>query len=189
MNDFLKKFSKREQLNLLGAVLIIILVLLSPKLSSETTDSFDDLSTDVLGTDESVYDVTDVVDGDTIELSQGAESFKVRLIGVDTPETVHPSKQVECFGKEASAETEKLVLGEKVYIDSDPTQDDIDRYGRKLRYVWRQRDNLFLNRYLIEKGFAYEYTYKTAYKYQAEFKELQSSAETDGVGLWGDICD
>ena len=76
------------------------------------------------------YKVARVIDGDTIELENGE---RVRYIGMDTPETVHPSKPVQCFGKAASAENSKLVSGKTVRLEKDVS--DTDKYGRLLRYV------------------------------------------------------
>ena len=78
--------------------------------------------------------VTRVIDGDTVEVSLNGESQTVRYIGIDTPETKHPSKPIECFGPEASQFNEELVSGKQVLLEEDVT--DKDRYGRLLRYVW-----------------------------------------------------
>lgn len=130
------------------------------------------------------YVVSKVVDGDTIVITDGMSSQRVRLIGIDTPETVDPRRPVECFGKEASEKMKELILGKKVNLISDPTQGEKDKYQRLLRYVYLE-DGLFINQTMIEKGFAFEYTYKTPYKYQKEFKDAEVKARNGGVGLWG----
>ena len=99
--------------------------------------------------------VVRVVDGDTIIVGNG---IKVRLIGVDTPETVHPSKPVERYGKEASRFTDNLLKGEKVYLVSDPGGDKIDKYGRTLAHVYRAPDGLFVNAEIIRQGYGHAYT-------------------------------
>ena len=92
--------------------------------------------------------VARVIDGDTIQLDDGR---KVRLIGVDTPETVHPQKEVEYYGKEASDFTKSMLEGKEVYLEYDiqPT----DKYGRTLAYIWLSDGTLF-NELLVLKGFA-----------------------------------
>lgn len=109
----------------------------------------------------------------------------VRLIGIDTPETVDPRKPVQCFGKEASMKAKGLVEGEEVILESDPSQGDKDKYGRLLRYVFL-KDGTSVNQKMIEDGYAFEYTYKLPYKYQEEFRAAQKQAETDKIGLWAD---
>ena len=132
--------------------------------------------------------VVKVVDGDTIDITQGEARHKIRLIGINTPETVDPRKEVECFGKEASAKMKELLLGQLVRITSDPTQADRDRYNRLLRYVYRD-DGLFVNQYLIQEGYAYEYTYDKPYAFQQAFKKAQADAQRGEKGLWGrDVC-
>jgi micrococcal nuclease len=132
------------------------------------------------------YLVTEVIDGDTLRIIYGDEERSVRLIGIDTPETRHPTAGVECFGKEATAKLESLVDGKVVTLEFDPTQDKEDRFGRLLLYVWV--DELFINRELIKQGYAYEYTYDDPYRYQQEFKRLEEKARSREVGLWGDVC-
>jgi len=113
------------------------------------------------------------------------KEMAVRLIGMDTPETVDPRKPVQCFGREASAKAKELIEGKDVILDSDPTQGDKDKYGRLLRYVHLE-DGTFFNQKLIEEGYAFEYTYDIPYKYQTEFKEAQKQAEVNKKGLWAD---
>ena len=132
--------------------------------------------------------VTRVVDGDTIVVSDATTSYTIRLIGVNTPETVDPRSEVECFGMEASNKMKELVEYKKVRLEQDPTQGNKDRYSRLLRYVYRD-DGLFINKWLIEEGFAYEYTYNTPYRFQAEFKQSQRNAQSGNKGLWNEmIC-
>ncbi len=96
---------------------------------------------------EEYYNVVRVIDGDTIELEQIGT---VRLIGVDTPETVHPSKPVEYFGKEASAFLRQLVEGKPVQLEYD--QERKDRYDRTLAYVYLG-DLTFVNAEIIKQGY------------------------------------
>lgn len=126
--------------------------------------------------------VKEVVDGDTIKVSTDKGTETVRLIGVDTPETKDPRKPVQCFGQEASAKMKEWVEGKAVELESDPTQGDLDKYQRLLRYVFLDGQNI--NRRLIEEGYGFEYTYNVPYKYQTEFKAAQKSAEAGQKGLW-----
>lgn len=127
--------------------------------------------------------VTRVIDGDTIVIVINGVSEKIRLIGVDTPETVDPRKQVECFGKEASELTKTLLLDTPVILEADPTQGDRDKYGRLLRYVFLE-DGTLINEKIISLGYGHEYTYRTPYKYQDEFKDVERSARETQKGLW-----
>lgn len=135
--------------------------------------------------DQQWYEVEKVIDGDTIKL-KGLGT--VRLIGVDTPETVHPKKQVECFGIEASNKMKEVVNGKKVRVELDKSQGEKDKYGRYLVYLYTS-DNKFVNLDLIREGYAYEYTYSGKYKYQTEFKLAQTYAKDNFLGLWGSRCD
>lgn len=129
--------------------------------------------------------VSQVVDGDTIVIITDGKRETVRMIGIDTPETVHPSKPVQCFGQEASARTKSWLTGRLVTLDTDPSQGERDKYGRLLAYVWRD-DGLFVNQALISEGFAFEYTYNLPYEYQAEFKAAEAAARAGKKGLWAD---
>lgn len=132
---------------------------------------------------EQYYTVTSVVDGDTIKINMNGTTETLRLIGMDTPETVDPRKPVQCFGVEASNKAKELLSGKQVRIETDASQGTRDVYGRLLVYVHRS-DGLFFNKHMIEEGYAYEYTYNTPYKYQGEFKSAQQSAEANQKGLW-----
>jgi endonuclease YncB( thermonuclease family) len=133
-------------------------------------------------TSQTEYSVVSVVDGDTVKVSINGTTETLRLIGLDTPETVDPRKTVQCFGKEASNKAKELLTGKKVRIEKDATQGDKDKYGRTLAYIYV--GDIFYNKYMIEQGYAHEYTYNTPYKYQAEFKLAQKTAETNKAGLW-----
>lgn len=130
-----------------------------------------------------------IVDGDTIEVSIDAKTEKIRVIGIDTPETVDPRKSVECMGMEASNKAKELLkVGNEVYLESDPSQDNRDKYSRLLRYIWIN-ENLDFGKLMIEEGYAYEYTYDLPYKYQESYKRAQKKAEEDKKGLWAEgVC-
>ena len=137
-----------------------------------------------------MYHVMKVVDGDTIQVSVTGkvdDLETVRFIGINTPETVDPRKEVECFGHEASNKTKELLTNQNVFLENDETQTDRDKYGRLLRYVLLE-NKTNVNQYLVQEGYAYEYTYKFAYKYQSDFKAAQKYAKENGKGLWGEGC-
>jgi micrococcal nuclease len=118
-----------------------------------------------------------VVDGDTLELDGGE---RVRLIGVDTPETVDPRRPVQYFGKEASAFTRRLAQGKTVRLEYD--QDTRDRYNRTLAYVYLP-DGTLLNAELIRQGYGHAYT-RFPFRYQEQFLALEREAREQGRGLW-----
>lgn len=130
-----------------------------------------------------LYYVTSIVDGDTIKVDVNGTIETIRLIGIDTPETVDPRKPVQCFGKEASTKAKELLSGKKIKLEYDETQSKRDKYNRLLAYIYRE-DGLFFNKYMIEQGYAHEYTYITPYKFQAEFKAAQKFAQENLKGFW-----
>lgn len=118
-----------------------------------------------------------VIDGDTLMLD-GDE--RVRLIGVNTPESVDPRRPVEFFGKEASAFTRRLVEGRAVRLEYGA--DTRDRYGRTLAYVYLE-DGTFLNAEIIRQGYGQTYT-RFPFRFQEEFLSLEREARAGGRGLW-----
>ena len=130
-----------------------------------------------LTSNENTVLVTRVIDGDTIEIEGGV---RVRYIGIDTPETVHPEKPVEYFGKEAAARNRELVEGKRVHLETDVQ--DKDKYGRLLRYVWV--GDTMVNAELVRLGYAYSYTYPPNVKYQDYFLQLEREAREEERGLW-----
>jgi micrococcal nuclease len=124
--------------------------------------------------------MTRVVDGDTAEARLSGASIDVRLIGVDTPETVHPFEPVECFGPAASSFTRRSLEGERIRLEFDVQRRD--QYGRTLAYVWLG-DRLF-NRVLVARGFAQVATYPPNVKYVEQFIRAQRSAREHDRGLW-----
>jgi micrococcal nuclease len=135
------------------------------------------------------YKVTKVTDGDTLHVEMDGRDETVRLIGVNTPETVDPRRPVQCFGKEASKRMKELAGGKIVRLEYDQSQNIRDTYDRLLAYVYLE-DGQMLNRKMIAEGYAYEYTYLKPYMYQKEFMQLQTLARTSERGLWAkDTCD
>lgn len=136
---------------------------------------------------DSFYKVVKVVDGDTIDVNIDGVVERIRIIGINTPETVDPRKPVECFGVEASNKAKSLLSNKEVRLEADTTQGDRDKYSRLLRYVFLQ-DNTDFGLKMIQEGYAYEYTYNTSYRYQSTYKDAQKYAEKNKLGLWGDKC-
>ena len=136
-----------------------------------------------------LYDVVNVVDGDTIKINIDGKDEVIRMIGINTPETVDPRKPVECFGKEASAKAKELLSGKKIYLEEDVTQGNLDKYNRLLRFVFLE-DGTNFGEYMIKEGYANEYTYNTPYKYQNLYKNAEKEAKEQKKGLWADdVCD
>ncbi|MCA9383412.1 thermonuclease family protein [Candidatus Dojkabacteria bacterium] len=180
--DFFK--AKNSGISLMSVAVLLAMALiyfLAP-------DQYQEINNEILGDVYEDYYVSKIVDGDTIKVIIDGEEQTVRLIGVDTPETVHPNKDVECYGLEASDFTKSLLTNKIVELEFDESQGQTDRYGRLLAYVYRADDHLFVNRELIKQGYAYEYTYNTPYKYQTEFQQDQEIASASKIGLWSDIC-
>jgi micrococcal nuclease len=97
--------------------------------------------------------------------------------------TSHPSRPVECFGREASAFTREVLRGQTVLLEDDPTQDNRDRFNRLLRFVWLP-DGRLVNYEIIAQGYGFEYTFRTPHRYQAQFKAAERAARQAQIGLW-----
>lgn len=121
-----------------------------------------------------------VVDGDTVVL---AGDERVRLIGVNTPESVDPRRTVQWYGKEAAAFTRSLLQGRRVRVEHDVERKD--RYGRTLGYLWLE-DGDFVNLRLVEEGYAFAYRYPPNVKYADLFREAERRAREGWRGLWSD---
>jgi micrococcal nuclease len=143
--------------------------------------------------------VTRVVDGDTIDveilartegpgagLAEPGGSYRVRLMGIDAPESVHPRTPVECFGREASAAAKALLEGDTVRLVKDV--EETDRYDRLLRYVYLGAE--MANARLVLNGYALSYTYPPNVRHTDLFVRLQREARENDRGLWSpDTCE
>ncbi|MEO5901068.1 MAG: thermonuclease family protein [Ilumatobacteraceae bacterium] len=127
--------------------------------------------------------VVRVVDGDTLDATISGTDERVRLIGIDTPETKKPNTPVQCYGPEASAYTESVLpVGTPIYIERDlVARDD---YGRLLGYVYRTSDDLFVNADIIAKGYARVLEIKPNLAYHVTFEQGAEQAEKANLGLW-----
>lgn len=125
-----------------------------------------------------------VVDGDTIIVHTGGKRERVRLIGIDTPETKKEGTPVQCYGPEASTFTESLLpQGTAVHLERDVVARD--DYDRLLAYVYRASDGLFVNLEIMRRGFARPLTINPNTAHESEFVGAARTAEAGNVGLWG----
>lgn len=129
-----------------------------------------------------------VVDGDTVKVTLDGEQVSVRLIGINTPETVKPGSPIECFGPESSDFAVDLLDGQSIVLEFDESQGYLDRYDRVLAYVWRVLPDGTLrlfNEEAVRGGFAYERQYSDGpYAWKDAFDDAQRNAQEAGAGLW-----
>jgi len=127
--------------------------------------------------------VIDVIDGDTIDVRIGYDTERLRLLGIDTPETKDPRKPVQCFGREASEFTKRLLpKGTIVRLEQD--LELRDSFGRLLAYVWRSSDGMFVNRELVAQGFADVLSIAPNTAHADEFRLALLGAKSTPIGLW-----
>lgn len=207
MNDSIFKYLKPFS-SLLGIIIILILTFTFGARDTQTLtqlfeETFDETlselapspaasprPTPVLGTQATesgtlaLYPVTKITDGDTIKVSIDGTVETVRLVGINTPETVDPRRDVECFGAQASQRMKTLLEGQLVSLESDATQSNRDRYQRLLRFVFLQ-DGTDVGLQMIKEGYAHEALYSSKpHKYYQEYVAAQLTAEAAAVGLW-----
>jgi micrococcal nuclease len=133
--------------------------------------------------------VVRVVDGDTVYVQAGSRSYDIRLLGIDTPETVDPRRPVGCYGPEASAYTKHLLTGRRVRLVYD--RELHDKYGRWLAYIYLERPgrpDLFVNARLITAGYARTLSIPPNTAHASELAALERNAALAGRGLWS-ACD
>ena len=124
-----------------------------------------------------------VIDGDTVDFLFDGVEERVRLIGIDTPETKRPNEPVECFGPEATAFVQQLLpVGTPVRVERDVV--NRDDYGRLLGYVYRADDGIFVNYEIMRQGFAQTLSIPPNDLYADMFADAARAAEADDVGLW-----
>ena len=132
------------------------------------------------------YKVQKVVDGDTLYIKKDGKEVKVRLIGVDAPESVAPAasgKENTKEGEKAAAFLKDMIDGKNIYLEYD--LDNYDQYGRLLAYVYKSDQETMVQRVLLSEGYAMVVTYQPNVKYADEFVELQRHARSAGKGFWG----
>lgn len=181
---------KKLIISLLSLCLVIISLIATGKTPEELLQLAvpqSQQSVQGIQTQKQYANVVKAVDGDTITVSLNGTQEKVRIIGINTPESVDPRRGVQCFGKEAARFTEETLQGQTVTLETDPSQSDRDKYGRMLRYVWI--GDIDFGKLLISSGFAHEYTYGDPHKYQKEYQEAENEARINKKGLWADeVC-
>lgn len=176
-----KLLSKRQARRLTRAILLILLGLLVHY--SQQLGWLEPAMQAAEQQQPGLYRVESVADGDTIIVDMHGRSETVRLIGVDTPETKDPRKNVQCYGQAAADFTRSLATGRNVRLEADATNTNRDRYQRLLRYVYLP-DGRLLNAEIIRQGYGFAYT---AFPFQKmdEFVAYQKEAEAANRGLWG----
>ena len=129
--------------------------------------------------------VVRITDGDTIVVAYGGKDYKVRYIGMDTPETVDPSSPIQWMGPQATAANAALVEGKTVFLEKDVSE--VDRFDRLLRYVWLADGTAWtlVNLELVRQGVASAKSYPPDTKYDALYLVAQSEAHRSALGLWG----
>ena len=156
-------------------LLLLVLFMYATMLSSCSTTSSSQ--------DPNAATVRSVIDGDTIDISISGRTERVRLIGINTPETKHPTKGIECFGPEASAYLEQLLpKGTRLRVERDIEARDI--YGRLLLYIYVADTDLFVNLELVARGFAQPMVFEPNTAHKLEFAQAATQAERSNIGMW-----
>lgn len=182
----MSKKLKNKLIGFVSSVAVIVVAILLDKLQIidikeyiDVNSTYEENETDFQAG--VLYDVVRVVDGDTFVVKYNGKDEKVRLIGVDTPESVHPDEEKNTeFGDKVSNFTKEMLTGKQVDLEFDVEQKD--QYGRLLAYVYL--DGQMYNKMLLEKGYAQVATYPPNVKYVDDFTAIQKQAREDKVGLW-----
>lgn len=141
------------------------------------------ISVNVVKAEEIEVKFSDCVDGDTAKFIYKDEVITARFLAIDTPETVHPTKEEEKFGKEASEYTcKKIKEAKKIVLEYDDESDKLDKYNRHL--VWVFVDDILLQKKLVEKGLASVTYLYGDYKYTDILEEAELKAEENKLGIW-----
>jgi micrococcal nuclease len=171
------RFTYRRRHGWAGLVLLVVTLLVA------YVQQNDGAKQAVIQNQPGLYSVAHFVDGDTIAVNMNGRVEKVRLVGVDTPETHKPNTPVQCYGPAAAAYTKNTIGSQKVRLVSDSKSTDRDRYDRLLRYIYLS-DGHLLNEELIKGGYGFYYPYFPFSK-STEFAAAQSAARAAHRGLWG----
>lgn len=171
----MNKRTKRKLLNLLVSLLVLVIgAYVVPRVETAGTDK--------APAPAGMYRIAQFNDGDTITVDMAGIEERIRMIGVDTPETEDPRKPVQCFGKAASSFTKQLIGQQPVRLEADPFNTNRDRYNRLLRYVYLP-DGRLVNAEIIREGYGFAYTGFPFAKLD-EFRQLQTEARQANRGLW-----
>ena len=168
------------------AITVVILAVLAWLFGGDTITQNESGNSDIIA-----GVVVRAVDGDTAVVKVDGQERRVRFLGVDTPETVHPNKPVQFYGKEASNFTKESLNGRRVWLEYD--ENPQDRYGRHLAYIWLKnpktinestiRDSMF-NAKLLLGGYAKVMIIKPNKRYESVFKKFQDEAKQARLGVW-----
>ena len=127
--------------------------------------------------------VTNVVNGELVEVSLPGGPARVRLIGIDAPEVVGPGELFQCYGAEATSRAVELLAGQQVRLELDASQGERDAAGHLLAYVWLQDGSMY-NARMVAEGFALQRSGPAAYRYQGQFQAAELQARSQQLGLW-----
>lgn len=169
---------------IVGAVLVFMLVGRTSDAPDEGRPTSDEADTTTIAADLAANATVEyVVDGDTLDAIIDGTEERVRLIGIDTPETKKPDTPIECFGPEATEFTEQLLpVGTPIRIERDTV--GRDDYGRLLGYVYRADDGVFVNYEVLRQGFGTPLSIAPNTTFEQLFVDAARSAEADDVGIW-----
>lgn len=185
----MKKKLKKQITGIITSAIVIMVVFLLDRVEIIDINEYLNASETKQGANEQThnlnqlayYNVVRTVDGDTFVIDYNGINEKVRLIGVDTPESVHPNEEKNTeFGELVSNYSKEMLTGKKVQIEFDV--DERDKYGRLLAYVYL--DGQMYNKILLEKGYAKIATYPPNVKYVDDFTKIQKIARENKMGLW-----
>ncbi len=163
--------------------LVLLLITIGLSVAGQRFGWFDQPLQQIEQQNPGLYQVVRFSDGDTVVVNMNGKDESVRMIGVDTPETHKPNTPVQCYGPAASAYTKNLIGQQKVRLEADPTNQNRDRYGRLLRYVYLP-DGRLVEEELIKNGYGFAYT-SFPFTQKDEFIALEDQAKTQNKGLWG----
>lgn len=163
------------------AIIVFLITLSIFDISPSTSHAYTETDMDK----KKLFKIVKVIDGDTVTANIRGKNESIRLLGIDTPESVDPRKTVQCFSKEATNKMKEYVLGKFVKLVDDPTQGNKDKYSRLLRYVYLpDSKTTFINGEMVKQGYAFSYRqYPT--KMLDRFNAWEKYARENNLGLWG----
>lgn len=172
--------ARRHRHSLIGLLIALLLVLLG---YGQQQAWFTPAGQQLQQRQPGQYQVSRFVDGDTIEINMNGQTEKIRMIGVDTPETHKPNTPVQCYGPAAAAYTKRLIGRQPVRLEADALSSNRDRYSRLLRYVLLP-DGSNVNEQLVRNGYGFYYPY-FSFTRAKQFAAAQAAAQREHKGLWG----
>lgn len=181
MKISLKKKQKKQIISIVIIIIILLIGLITGATNKEEIWKIITGKTDTSNSQKGCK-VISVVDGDTFKIMYEGKEEKVRLIGIDTPESVHPDKSKNTeYGIQVSNYVKELIEEKEVKLEFDVSQRD--KYGRLLAYVYLE-NNEMLNEKLLKEGYAKISTYPPNVKYVEQFTKIQEESRRNEVGLW-----